>query len=207
LVPYLRVTGVPAPEGVPLGRFDLHGERVVIGRSADADLCLPDARVSRIHLVLERDAAGWCASDRGSANGTLVNGRRLSGTTRLRPGLMLAIAGYQLRFEDETAAPDLATVEGLSKRVALSPQEQLAVTWLCEPARRGRGEFVGPASVREICDGMHLAKSTVEKLLNGAQRKLLGEQRPLDRGLLATLARSTGVVTDEDLDNLPPPTR
>lgn len=202
-MPYLRVTGEPAPQGLPLGRFDLSGERVVIGRAADADVRLPDQQVSRVHVVLERDGAGWCATDRGSANGTRVDGRRLTRTVRLRGGMTLQVAGYRIRYDDEGADAEGETVQGAPTRAALSPQEHLAVTWLCEPARRRRGEFVEPASVRDICEAMHLAKSTVEKLLNNAQRKLIGADRPLDRTLLASLARSTGAVTDGDIDDLP----
>lgn len=202
-MPFLRVVGEPAPAGVPLGRFELAGDRVLIGRSVEADLRLPDERVSRLHVLLERDGAGWCACDRGSANGTLIDGRPLSRTVRLRTGMTLQIAGYRLRYDDESADPAGETVEAGPQPKPLSAQEHLAVCWLCEPARARRGEFVEPASVRDICAAMHLAKSTVEKLLNNAQRKLVGAEQPLDRALLASLARSRGIVTDDDLDALP----
>ena len=49
-----------------------------IGRSRDCDIVLDDAGVSRLHAELRPSAAGWMIEDRGSTNGVLVNGRRLS---------------------------------------------------------------------------------------------------------------------------------
>jgi pSer/pThr/pTyr-binding forkhead associated (FHA) protein len=201
---FLRISGEPAPAGLSLGRFDLTGDRVVIGRAEEAGLRLPDSRVSRVHVVLERDEGGWLASDRGSANGTTVGGRPLSTTVRLRTGMVLELAGYRLRYESETGDDRAPTSRDERRPVRLSTQERLALAWLCEPVRRHRGEFTEPARVRDICSAMHLAKSTVEKLLNSAQGKLLGPGQPLDRVRLAATARAAGIVTDDDLNALPP---
>lgn len=202
---FLRVSGEPAPAGLALGRFDLLGDRVVIGRGDGVDLRLPDHRVSRVHLVLERDEAGWLVSDRGSANGTLLNGRPLSSTLRLRSGAVLEVAGYRLRYDVDAAERVTETSRGPRRPVQLSPQERSALAWLCEPLLRHRGEFLEPARVQDICRAMHLAKSTVEKLLGGAQAKLLGPGQPLDRARLASVARATGEVTDDDLRALAVP--
>lgn len=59
---------------------------VMIGRRPDCDVVLTDATVSRVHAVLMLFADQWFIDDRGSKNGTRVNGRRIWGSTQLLPG-------------------------------------------------------------------------------------------------------------------------
>lgn len=49
-----------------------------IGRSWNADVCLDDPAVSRRHAILVNDPAGARILDDRSANGTYVNGRRVT---------------------------------------------------------------------------------------------------------------------------------
>ncbi len=56
-------------------RFALkEGTSLVIGRSPDADLHVPDRHVSRFHCRLENQSEGVLLLDTGSFNGTRVNG-------------------------------------------------------------------------------------------------------------------------------------
>lgn len=57
--------------------WPLQGDCVTIGREAQADVCLADQSVSRHHAVIERHGASFVIVDRGSANGTFVNGSRV----------------------------------------------------------------------------------------------------------------------------------
>ena len=66
-----------------------HG--AVIGRSPDADVVLSSTDVSRRHAEIVPDEAGWVLVDLGSTNGTLVNGRKLSGPAPLRKGDRLQV--------------------------------------------------------------------------------------------------------------------
>ena len=50
-----------------------------IGRLADCDLRLVNEYVSRSHAVVEPTPRGWTVRDLGSANGTLIDGRRITG--------------------------------------------------------------------------------------------------------------------------------
>ena len=65
--------------------LDRHGAE--IGRSAHTDWSLPDPAISSVHCdVAYRDGAYWL-SDRGSTNGTSVNGvQRLTTPHRLADG-------------------------------------------------------------------------------------------------------------------------
>ena len=87
-VPFvLRVVGGPsAGAAVPLvpGSY-------IVGRDASADITLQDLEVSRRHVHLGVGEAEVAVSDLGSTNGTIVDGRQLSGSLTLRPGQVIAI--------------------------------------------------------------------------------------------------------------------
>ncbi|WP_105975851.1 FHA domain-containing protein [Streptomyces geranii] len=92
----LHVVAGPDAGGVHL----LHGGRITIGRSADADVPLDDPDVSRLHCAVTVAADGRIAvADLGSTNGTTLSGARL-GTrpVRLAPGALLRIGESALRL-------------------------------------------------------------------------------------------------------------
>jgi hypothetical protein len=57
------------------------GQRLTIGREAGNDLLVADMTVSRRHCVLIREGDKVIVRDEGSANGTLVNGERVTEKT------------------------------------------------------------------------------------------------------------------------------
>ncbi|ACY97902.1 MULTISPECIES: DUF1707 and FHA domain-containing protein [Thermomonospora] len=71
---------------LPRLRLPAAGGRIVVGRAPGCHFMLTDLTVSRFHAELYRDEDGWMVADLGSMNGTRVNGWRLTGPTRLRPG-------------------------------------------------------------------------------------------------------------------------
>lgn len=78
----------------------LSGERLVLGRSREADLVLDDPNVSRRHAELRRDGGDWTIADLGSTNGVKVNGRRVD-NARLEPGDDIVLGTFELSFEVE----------------------------------------------------------------------------------------------------------
>jgi FHA domain-containing protein len=95
--------GQPSERAMLVGegrRTILSGDRVVVGRSRDCDVVLDDPNVSRRHLELRRDPAGWTAVDLGSTNGVKVNGRRIE-EAPLEPGDEIALGVSRLAFEVE----------------------------------------------------------------------------------------------------------
>ncbi|WP_201789532.1 ATP-binding cassette domain-containing protein [Mycobacterium avium] len=53
------------------------GHEVVVGRHVQADVRIPDPRISRAHLILRFEQGRWLAIDNGSLNGTYLNGYRM----------------------------------------------------------------------------------------------------------------------------------
>jgi len=77
---------------------------VVIGRSADNAIAIPDTSVSRKHVLLRRTPEGWAASDMGSGNGTMVNSSAIAEETVLNNGDVIAMGDTELQYVDEAAA-------------------------------------------------------------------------------------------------------
>jgi pSer/pThr/pTyr-binding forkhead associated (FHA) protein len=77
--------------------FPMHGERMTIGRSPDAEVFLDDVTVSRDHAVLVHRGGSWFLDDSGSLNGTYVNRRRID-SHRLEDGDELQVGKYKLTY-------------------------------------------------------------------------------------------------------------
>lgn len=76
----------------------LSGNRVVLGRSREADIVVDDPNVSRKHAELRRGDGGWQIVDLGSTNGIKVNGRRAE-QHALSPGDRITLGVTDLTFE------------------------------------------------------------------------------------------------------------
>lgn len=81
---------------------------IKIGRLSSAHLCLEDDRVSRIHSVIEVAPDGRVSIiDMGSAEGTFVNGRRVS-KGPLQPGDEIKLGGLRIVYDDAAAQEEPA---------------------------------------------------------------------------------------------------
>jgi EAL domain-containing protein (putative c-di-GMP-specific phosphodiesterase class I) len=69
-----------------------------IGRHPDQDLSLDSSAVSGQHAELRAAAGELELADLGSTNGTLLNGRRLSGAARLEEGDIVQLATLEFRL-------------------------------------------------------------------------------------------------------------
>jgi len=84
-------------EGVARGQsIRLGTEPVAIGRTAPANLVLTDSRVSRSHCEILVVAGQVLVTDRGSTNGSFVDGTRVTGTVSLRLGGALQVGDHLL---------------------------------------------------------------------------------------------------------------
>jgi len=72
---------------------------ISIGRDPANDLVIEDHRVSRKHARLEQYQDGFYVTDLGSTQGTLIDGRQISGPVKLETGSWLQICGYNYYIE------------------------------------------------------------------------------------------------------------
>jgi TolB protein len=124
-----------------------------IGRAEDNDLQLPDPKVSRHHARIRREGATYILTDLGSANGTLVDGTRLSAPHALKQGERIVIGDTEMAylepgqaFEDTITAP--VAVPGATVGVHERPTRAAspaAPAPLPEPSSQGgsRGVTIG----------------------------------------------------------------
>jgi two-component system cell cycle response regulator len=109
--------------GASVGKMFKLGDKAVIGRSPECDICLPDEGVSRQHARLEKDQLGMVTiEDLNSTNGTYFNGVRIN-RHQLRDGDKIQIGSTTiLKFSyqdslDEAIMKNLyesATKDGLT---------------------------------------------------------------------------------------------
>jgi phosphoserine phosphatase RsbU/P len=82
----------------PGTRFEIDGDRSVIGRSADCEVPLDVPAVSRRHAAILRERGGYFIEDLQSRNGTFLNDNRLTERTPLGEGDRLLICDQEFRF-------------------------------------------------------------------------------------------------------------
>jgi hypothetical protein len=89
---------VPLAGGAVL---EVHDQGTV-GRHPSAEIFVDDSSMSRTHAFLEGRAGRWTVTDRGSANGTFLDGQRV-GTAELRHGQELRFGMRRFRVEMDQA--------------------------------------------------------------------------------------------------------
>jgi pSer/pThr/pTyr-binding forkhead associated (FHA) protein len=78
------------------------GKAYTIGRGLDNDIVLTDIAVSRKHFDLRNEGGSWVIVDRGSGNGTVVNGNLEDNPFMLANGDVIEIGNTTFRFDFHT---------------------------------------------------------------------------------------------------------
>ena len=119
-------TGCVDPEQTVSARLEsslglhtpVHGS-CFLGRAATNHIVLTDDRASRRHAVVQTQGDGgefWIV-DLGSANGTYLNGRRVTQPCRLKDGDHIELAGQDFTFRQERARHIPAVEQATDKTV------------------------------------------------------------------------------------------
>ncbi|HYM24619.1 MAG TPA: SpoIIE family protein phosphatase [Vicinamibacterales bacterium] len=121
--------------------FRIQKPVVVIGRGSTADLPLGDGSVSRHHAKIACENDEWGIQDLESANGTFVNGRRISHRVPLASGDSVRLGSVLMSFTDGAASnPDAAGRPGTGSSTLSAP---------APPPARGPAGTPSPAEEAE----------------------------------------------------------
>ena len=82
-----------------VGRAALCDGDHIVGRDADAELCLDSTSVSRRHALIRVSGSQATLEDLGSKNGTFVGNRRIDAPTPLADGDAITVGAFTLTFE------------------------------------------------------------------------------------------------------------
>lgn len=77
--------------------FELSGSRSYVGRDVEADFCIPDATISRLHGVLYYIGGATIVEDARSTNGIYVNRQRVAHAV-LKDGDVVAFGNVEFNF-------------------------------------------------------------------------------------------------------------
>ena len=80
-------------------RFELANDKYSIGRQTTCDIVIADHNVSRVHAEIKIIQGTWRIDDRGSTNGTRVNGAVIVEPTPLASGDVIAFGAVNIHFE------------------------------------------------------------------------------------------------------------
>ncbi len=180
------------------------GEELSIGRDSDNDVVLASPAVSRKHALLTFRDGRWYIEDRGSYNGTFLNGTRVVPGTQLplRHADRIEIGGAALLFQWPTGHVDPDSTEALPELAApgatqLSPLQRRIVECLCAPWLAG-GSLDALPSNEQIAAmlGTPGAAPTVKAALRRVYAKagLVGQPAHTKRRALCRVARQRGWI-------------
>ena len=129
----------------PGATYSLDAAQSTIGRDPGNTISINDAEISRYHVRLTAQGGKIVLEDTGSTNGTMVNGKRISGPHVLKAGELVALGeGISFVFEALSFDPD-ATVVSSSSQPAAAPRQQPVVP---PPPQAYAGQVpAGPAPV------------------------------------------------------------
>ena len=94
----MTATVVVLEGGLAGKRFVVGSQPLTFGRGDDNDIALSTPSASRLHAELRREAAGYVLYDRGSTNGTFVNGVPVT-VRPLKSGDQIKIGDEVFRFD------------------------------------------------------------------------------------------------------------
>ena len=100
-------------------RFTVGSQPLTFGRGDENDVILTSLLASGVHAELRSEAGGYLLLDRGSTNGTWVNGAPVT-VHQLRPGDEIVLGGQAFRFELPQARADAPPAAGPVLRVTVS---------------------------------------------------------------------------------------
>ncbi len=136
--------------------FLFSGEAISFGRDSDNDISWEDTRVSRFHAKITRQGERLILEDLGSTNGTLVNGKPITGRHILQPADIISI-GSSVFGVKGFAAPQTVSITQvslkLSEQAAQAAQQTVRPP---QPAPRPQPKPVAAPPAKAANSGLNL---------------------------------------------------
>ena len=88
------------------------GATLIIGRQSDNDIVLKDETVSRIHAGIAQKGQDLVISDKGSRNGTIVNGKNVESAVLKDGDVVKFGANYLLKIYSASKEKKESTLTG-----------------------------------------------------------------------------------------------
>lgn len=141
----------------------------ILGRQADCDVLLTEGHASRRHAKLSIEADGAWLEDLGSANGTFINGSRITGRVKLSSGdrLRFDVEEFDFRVPSQVAA--VAVDEG---KTMYRPPDSAAVVAASSDVYKRPGAWADP-------DAMGDGGANKTKFIDPAQMKQMASSAPI----------------------------
>lgn len=98
-------------------KFDIHKDRMTIGRNQINDVVLTDEAVSSQHCYLAKRGENYVLHDLNSTNGTIVNFERIKEEVALKPKQVIQIGSCEFMFNDDSVDGAGASTASLSQVV------------------------------------------------------------------------------------------
>jgi pSer/pThr/pTyr-binding forkhead associated (FHA) protein len=180
-------------------------ENVTIGRDAKNDLSFASPTVSREHAAIAFRGGRWYLEDRGSFNGTFLNGTRVQPGTplplrhadRIGIGAETLLFSWPAQLQDPDTTEPLEEVGGAGDGAQLSSFQRQVVQCLCEPWLAGASLESLPSNEQIAAQlGTPGATGTVKAALRRIYAKAGLSDQPAHakRRALCRVARQRGWV-------------
>jgi pSer/pThr/pTyr-binding forkhead associated (FHA) protein len=136
-------------ERTPLRVYELDRPMIRIGRVEGMEIVIDNVSVSREQAEIRQEKRGWSIRDLGSANGTFVNGERLTASRPLKAGDEISFGKFSLFFKRTFTEPlaDPVTVtpaqgrSNVPRTYHVSPEEAERLNRVIATKRRARIEW------------------------------------------------------------------
>jgi pSer/pThr/pTyr-binding forkhead associated (FHA) protein len=190
---------------LPDGTERVLAEKVTVGRDESNDVSFVSPTVSREHAVIRLRDGRWFVEDRGSFNGTYINGARVQpgSSLPLRHADQIGFGAESVVFscpaelQDPNRTAPLEEVESNGSSVQLSSLQRQVVQCLCAPWLAGASLEMLPTNEEIAAElGTPGATGTVKAALRRVYAKAGLSDQPAHakRRALCRLARQRGWV-------------
>ncbi len=172
----------------------LEGDSLLVGRSSECDITIPDRFLSRHHLRFVVQDGGWSVEDLGSRNGTLVNGHRIDRRTAIHAGDEIHVSGSKISvFRPDARWESPESWSSLGRHTILRPASDLieSVSGAAGALAESESDLKRYAARLQLLNDVHRALGSpveLQELLNLILTKAFEHLKPeeaviyLDRG-------------------------